>query len=67
MMILLLFNNSLEWTIEQIHNQTEIKINLLLEILNILLKSKILTCSQCINQVDLDLNCTIKLSNHFIR
>lgn len=67
MMILLLFNNSLEWTIKQIHDQTEIKIDLLLQILNILLKSQILTCSQCMNQVDLDLNCTIRLSNHFTR
>ncbi len=67
MMILLLFNNSSELTIEKIHDQTEIKIDLLLQILNSLLKSKILLCTQFIDQINLDMNCTIKLSNDFIR
>jgi cullin 1 len=67
MLILLLFNNSFELTIEQIQNETQIKIDLLLQILNILFKSKILICTESIDQVHPDMNSIIKLSNDFTR
>jgi cullin 1 len=67
MLILLLFNTSFELTIEQIQNETQIKIDLLLQILNILFKSKILICTESIDQVHPDMNSIIKLSNDFTR
>jgi cullin 1 len=67
MLILLLFNNSFELTIEQVQNETQIKIDLLLQILNILFKSKILICTESIDQVHPDMNSIIKLSNDFTR
>jgi len=67
MMILLLFNNSLELTIEKIYDQTQIEFDLLLQILNSLFRSKILISTQSIDQTNLDMNSTIKLSNNFIR
>jgi len=67
MMILLLFNNSLEFTIEKIHDETQIKIDLLLQILNSLIQSKILISTQVIDQTNLDMNSIIKLSNDFTR
>jgi len=67
MMILLLFNNSLEFTIEKLQDQTQIKIDLLLQILNSLIQSKILISTQVIDQTNLDMNSIIKLSNDFTR
>lgn len=63
MIILLLFNNSFELTIEKIHDKTQIKIDLIIQILDILIKSKILI----INQANLDMNSIIKLSNDFTK
>ncbi|CAF4533089.1 unnamed protein product [Rotaria sp. Silwood1] len=65
MVILLLFNNALEWTIEKIQDETQIKIELLLLVLNTLIESKILTCTQFLDRDNLDINCIIKLSNDF--
>ena len=71
MTILLLFNDSLEWTVEKIHDKTQIKIELLLQILNTLLQSNILICIQFIDQdskeMNLDMSCTLKLSSKFFR
>jgi hypothetical protein len=67
MVILLLFNNSSEWTIERIHDETQIEVDLLFKILNVLLESKILTITGFSSQADLDINSTIKLSNDFTR
>ncbi len=67
MMILLLFNNSLELTIEKIYDETQIEFDLLLQIFNSLFRSKILISTQSIDQTNLDMNSTIKLSNNFIR
>ena len=61
MMILLLFNNSTELLIQTIHDETQIKSELLLQILNILIQSKILTST------GFDMNSIIKLSNDFTR
>ncbi|CAF3598105.1 unnamed protein product [Rotaria socialis] len=65
MVILLLFNDSLEWTVEQIHDQTQITIDLLISILNALVQSKILTCTQFLHPTNFDMNCKVKLSNDF--
>ncbi len=61
MMILLLFNNSTELLIQTIHDETQIKSELLLQILNILIEAKILTST------GFDMNSMVKLSNDFIR
>jgi len=50
MIILLLFNRSLKWTVEQISNETEMKIDLLIQILNNLIKSNLLLCKQLNNE-----------------
>ncbi|CAF3732417.1 unnamed protein product [Rotaria magnacalcarata] len=65
MIILLLFNDSLELTVEKIHDQTQIKIDLLISILNVLVQSKILTCTQFLHPTNFDMNCKVKLSNDF--
>lgn len=65
MTVLLLFNDSSELTIEQIHDQTQIKLHLLLSVLNSLIASKILTCIQPLNLTNLDMNCKITLSDEF--
>lgn len=67
MTILLLFNNSSEWTVENIHDQTQIKMDLLLQILGVLLRSKILIRDQDDDQIQLDWNSTIRLANEFLR
>ena len=63
MIILLLFNHSIELSIERIFDETQIKIDLLIQILESLCQSKILI----INQEKLDMNSRVKLSNDFIR
>jgi hypothetical protein len=55
MIILLLFNQSLQWTVEQISHETQMKMGLLIQILNSLIKSKLLLCTQ-INNEDLQEN-----------
>jgi len=50
MSVLLLFNRSLKWTIEHILNETQIKIDLLIQILNNLIKSNLLLCKQLNNE-----------------
>lgn len=67
MMILLLFNDSLELTMEKLHYETQLKMNLLIQALKNLVESKILTCTKPIDTEKLDINCKIKLSNEFRR
>jgi len=71
MLVLLLFNKLSEWTLEKIYNQTQIKIELVIDILNSLLKSKLLIYSKLIDEdlkeKDLHMNYTIELANHFQR
>jgi hypothetical protein len=45
MVVLLLFNKVLTWTVERIQDETQIKLELLLQILSGLLKSKLLVCT----------------------
>ncbi|CAF0830567.1 unnamed protein product [Adineta steineri] len=61
MLILLLFNQELIWTVEQIQDKTQIRSELLFEILLGLLKSKLL-----ISDDPLTLNSRIKLAQNFI-
>ncbi len=72
MVILLLFNRSLTWTVEQIANETQIKIDLLVQILNNLIKSNLLLCTQLNNDEDLkgnnlDMKYIIALATDYIR
>lgn len=67
MIILLLFNNSLELTIETIYDKTQIKIDLLVQILNSLCQSKILISTKTIDQTDFDMKSQIRLSNDFTK
>lgn len=53
MIILLLFNKSSSWTVERMQDETQIKIDLFLQVLCALLKSKLITCSE-INEDELD-------------
>ena len=53
MVVLLLFNRALTWTVERLQEETEIKLELLLQILLGLLKSRLLACGD-INEDDLD-------------
>lgn len=69
MIILLLFNKHDQWTPENIFNQTQIKTEFIIEILNSFIKSKLLICSQvnCEDFKDnyLHMGSTIQLASHF--
>jgi cullin 1 len=52
MVILLLFNRDSTWTIEQIQDETQIKSELLLQVVFGLLKTKLLVCTD-INENEL--------------
>jgi cullin 1 len=75
MVILLLLNKVLTWTVEQIQDETQIKLELLLQVLLGLLKSKLLICTD-INENELDedfkdtdikINYSIRLATDFKR
>ncbi|CAF0927926.1 unnamed protein product [Adineta steineri] len=61
MLILLLFNQELIWTFEQIQDKTQIRSELLLAILSDLLKNKLLICGD-----PLTFSSRIKLAENFI-
>ncbi|CAF3325891.1 unnamed protein product [Rotaria sp. Silwood2] len=73
MAILLLFNKFSSWTVEQMQDKTQIKIDLFLQVLYSLLKSKLITCSEINhNQLDEDfsesyikMNYTIYINENF--
>jgi hypothetical protein len=71
MIVLILFNKSLKWTIEQIANETQIKIDLLIQILNSLIKSNLLLCTQLNNEElkenDLHMKYIIELATDYKR
>ena len=64
MVILLLFNDSFKLTVEKIQDETQIKIELLLQILKILLESKILVST---DDTNLTINSIIQLSENFTK
>jgi DNA-binding IscR family transcriptional regulator len=70
MVVLLLFNQNLIWTIEQIHDKTQIQSELLVQILYNLVKNKILvrveTNGDC-EQVAIHMTERIKLAIDFKR
>ena len=69
MVILLLFNRSLTWTVEQISQETEIKKEIIIQIMNTLIKSNLLSClslnGEDLTENDLDINYPIELAMDF--
>jgi hypothetical protein len=64
--VLLLFNQSSQWTVEQIFHETQMKTNLLIQILNSLIELKLLLCIQIdhkdLQENDLHIKYTIQLA-----
>jgi cullin 1 len=70
MMILLLFNRQLSWTVEQIQDGTQIQWELLLQILWGLLKNKLLICAdfnEYSKEINIKRNSNIQLATDFKR
>ncbi|CAF1237055.1 unnamed protein product [Rotaria sordida] len=73
MVILLLFNKRSSWTVEQMQDETQINVNLFLQILWSLLKSKLIICSEInndelqkdLNENDIKMNYNIQIANNF--
>jgi len=71
--VLLLYNKSSDWTVERIQDETQIKTELLLQVLCGLLKSKLLICTDIsdedldeeLKESDIKMSHTIQLSNDF--
>jgi hypothetical protein len=70
MVILLLFNKSLKWTVERMQDETQIESELLIQVLCGLLKNKILVCTDInedFKEIDIKMNHTIRLANDIMR
>lgn len=74
MAVLLLFNKDLNWTVERIENETQIKSEVLNQVVCSLLKSKILVCEDIsddklvdLNETDIEKNFIIILADNFQR
>jgi hypothetical protein len=67
MIVLLLFNQNLIWTVEQIHDKTQIQSKLLIQILLGLLKNKLLVSSDIIEDEHIKMNDSIRLATNFKR
>jgi cullin 1 len=75
MVILLLFNKVLTWTVERLQDETQIKLELLLQVLFGLLKSKLLICTDInedeldedLKETDIKTNYSIRLATDFRR
>ncbi len=75
MIVLLLFNKVLTWTVERIQDETQIKLELLLQVLLGLMKSKLLVCpdinedefDEDIKDTDIRTNFAIRLATDFKR
>ncbi|CAF3598150.1 unnamed protein product [Rotaria sp. Silwood1] len=69
MVIFLIFNNSSEWTIEEIHNKTGMNIDFLILVLNCLLKFHLLIYAQLNNEdlteTNININYKIQLVNNY--
>jgi len=75
MVILLLFNKVLTWTVERLQDETQIKLELLLQVLFGLLKSKLLICTDIhedeldedLKETDIKMSYSIRLATDFRR
>ena len=70
MVILLLFNKSLNWTVERMQDETQMKSEYFLQILCGLLKSKLLICTEInedFKENDIQMKHSIQLANNFER
>lgn len=75
MVILLLFNKVLTWTVERLQDETQIKPELLFQVLLVLLKSKLLMCTDIqdddldedFKESDIKSNYSIRLATDFKR
>ena len=75
MVLVLLFNKVSTWTVERIQDETQIKLELLLQVLLGLLKSKLLFCpdihddelDEDIKDTDIKTNYSIRLATEFRR
>ncbi|CAF2488809.1 unnamed protein product [Rotaria sp. Silwood2] len=73
MVVLLLFNKLSSWTVEQMQDETQIKVDLFLQVLCGLLKSKLITCSEInddeldedLKETDIKMNYNIQISDDF--
>ncbi|CAF0783301.1 unnamed protein product [Adineta steineri] len=73
MVILLLFNKLPNWTVERMQDETQIKVDLFLQVLCGLLKSKLIICSELneeeleedLKETDIKMEYTIQISNEF--
>ncbi|UJR37526.1 hypothetical protein I4U23_030228 [Adineta vaga] len=73
MVVLLLFNKLPNWTVERMQDETQIKMELFLQVLCALLKSKLIVCSQInddeldddFKETDIKTNYTIQISEEF--
>lgn len=68
LVVLLLFNKSSSWTIEQMEDETKMRRDLLIRTISGLLQSRLLICSRMkedLTEVDIDLEDTIEISTDF--
>lgn len=63
MAVLLQFNVSDCWTIAQLEENTQIKTDFLIQVTQILLKAKLLTCEE--DENDINMNSTVNLNLGF--
>ena len=70
MIVLLLFNQSSNWTVQQIEDRTEIQGQLLLQTIHSLLNSRLLTCTRLngdFTEADINSNDSIQLSDNYTK
>ncbi|CAF4837528.1 unnamed protein product [Rotaria sp. Silwood1] len=73
MVVLLLFNKFSSWTIERMQDETQIKVDLFLQVLCGLLKSKLIACAEInddefdedLKETDIKMNYNIQLADDF--
>lgn len=61
MAVLLQYNAATLWTVQQLHDATQIKMDFLLQVIQILLKAKLLTAATSDDEADLTPSSTVEL------